>query len=277
MTDIASPTPSALTAAAMATVIVLAAQRTGVVNPLAEAHGVSHKCLVPICGQPLIHHVLETLTSAPGIGAIRISIEAEAQAAIEPVVARFRGRGHGIDLVASRPGIVDSVAAAAGDGPYPLIITTADNVLLTHDALAQARAALADGDAVIGLAGEEAIKAAHPEGQRRFYQFADGGYANCNLYALADARAFAAAESFREGGQFMKNSKRLVRAFGLFNILLMRTGLVTLERAMRRVSRRFGVAVVPLVFADGALAIDVDNERTYRIAEPILARRLAER
>ena len=40
-----------------ATVLVLAAQRAGVVNPLAERAGVSHKCIVPICGKPLIVHV----------------------------------------------------------------------------------------------------------------------------------------------------------------------------------------------------------------------------
>ena len=32
-------------------IILLAAQRTGVVNPLAEAHGVSHKCLIPVASK----------------------------------------------------------------------------------------------------------------------------------------------------------------------------------------------------------------------------------
>ena len=41
-------------------VIILAAQRAGVVNPLAERAGVSHKCLAPIYGKPLIEWVLDT-------------------------------------------------------------------------------------------------------------------------------------------------------------------------------------------------------------------------
>ena len=45
----------------MATAIVLAAQRAGRLDPLAERAGVSHKCLVPIGGVPLITHVLTTL------------------------------------------------------------------------------------------------------------------------------------------------------------------------------------------------------------------------
>ena len=43
------------------TVIVLAAQRGGRLDPLAAEAGVSHKCLVPIGGRPLLAHVLEAL------------------------------------------------------------------------------------------------------------------------------------------------------------------------------------------------------------------------
>ena len=42
---------------------------------------------------------------------------------------------------------------------------------------------------------------------------------------------------------------------------------------MKRPSRRLGIEVTATEFADGALAIDVDNERTYRVCEELLARR----
>ena len=51
----------AMAEGAPCTVLVLAAQRAGVVNPLAERAGVSHKCIVPICGKPLIVHVMDAL------------------------------------------------------------------------------------------------------------------------------------------------------------------------------------------------------------------------
>lgn len=258
-----------------ATVVVLAAQRTGVVNPLAEKYGVSHKCLVPICGQPLIHHVLETLTSSDEVARVRISLEPEAHAEVAEIARRFRSQGVGISLVPSQPGIVESVTAAIEDQTEPWIITTADNVLLTHDAIAAMLAALTCADAAVALSTEAAIRGVHEHAQRKYYEFRDGGYANCNLYALAGRHALKAAESFREGGQFMHNPKRLVAAFGLFNILLMRFKLVTIASAMKRISKRFGVSISPVVFADGKLAIDVDNERTYAIVEPLLAARLS--
>ncbi len=259
------------------TLVILAAQRTGVVNPLAAEHGVSHKCLVPICGKPLIAHVLDRATTMPDIVKIRISVESDAHAAIDALLLPYRAAfGRPIELVASEPGIADSVLRAVEGQPAPYVITTADNVLVTHAAMRAIAAMLGNADITAGLASEAAIKAAHPEGQRRFYQFADGGYSNCNIYGIAGAKGLAAVEIFREGGQFMNNPKRLINAFGLVNILMMKWGWITLERAFQRISKRFRLVAREVVYADGALAIDVDNARTYAVAESLLAQRLAE-
>ena len=88
-----------------------------------------------------------------------------------------------------------------------------------------------------------------------------------------NANALKAAEAFREGGQFAKNRARIAKAFGLINLLRFRFGWWSLKSAFRAISRRFGVKVEPLVLADGAYAIDVDNERTYGVAEILLKKR----
>lgn len=245
--------------------IVLAAQRAGVENPLAAAHGVSHKCLVPIGGRPLIAHVLATLAAIPDCRAIRVVIENEAVAAVRPLV-----QGMPVAFVTAKHTLTDSVfAAATGDGPF--VVTTADNVLMTPASVDAVRAAMADGaDVAVALTTRDAVLAAHPEGQRRFYELKDAGYANCNLYGLRDAEALKAAEVFRGGGQFAKNPGRLVRAFGVWNIVLLRLRLVTARQAMARISRRFGLDVRAVTLADGSQAVDVDNERTYRVVEALL-------
>src|SRR5262245_34757922 len=95
-------------------VIILAGQRAGVINPLAERAGVSHKCRAPIRGRPLIEHVLDTVTGIPGARDIRISLEPEAHAEVAQIAARFAERGVPITLVANERNIVDSVHAAVG-------------------------------------------------------------------------------------------------------------------------------------------------------------------
>jgi GTP:adenosylcobinamide-phosphate guanylyltransferase len=254
--------------------IVLAGQRRGVVNPLAQRAGVSHKCLVPIAGKPLIAHVLETLTALPALAEIRISIEPEAEADLRPLLAGFGDRGVALRLVPSEARLADSLVAASANDTGPFIVTTADNVLLTPEAVAQVRTALADADAVAAMARRANVLTAHPEGQRNFYRFRDDEYANCNVYALANRKAIdAGAQVFRNGGQFMKSAWRMITSFGLHNILLLRLGVFSREAAMRRLSRRLGLEVRAIEFTDGSLAVDVDNERTYRVCEELLALR----
>ena len=255
------------------TVIVLAAQRVGVVNPLAARAGVSHKCFVPIAGKPLIVHVMDVLTSLPQVMAVRISVEPEAHEELNVLLAPYRANGLTVECVASSTNIVESVLIAAQGQREPFVITTADNVLLTRTSFENTLGALQTHDAVMNLAAKPSVQAVHPEAQRRFYEFRDDGYANCNLYGIAGPHAFKAAEAFREGGQFMNNPKRLITAFGLFNILLFRFKFLTLQAAAKRMSRKFGVNLAMLVPQDGSQAVDVDNERTYDVAEMVLNQR----
>jgi GTP:adenosylcobinamide-phosphate guanylyltransferase len=254
------------------TIVVLAAQRNGRLDPLAAEAGVTHKCLVPIGGLPLLAHVLSALGEVGDIESIRISVEDGAADRLRPIAALS---GLPVSFVTAADNIADSVYRAAEGSTGPVVVTTADNVLLTPSAVRQVMDQLASGsDTVVALARKEDVLAAHPQGQRRFYRFRDGEYSNCNLYGLS-RKGLKLAETFREGGQFKKNPMRIARAFGFFNLLLLRFALVTLAGAMKRLSRRFGVGVEAIVLADGAHAIDVDNKRTYDIAAELLDRRAA--
>lgn len=255
------------------TVIVLAAQRAGMVNPLAQRAGVSHKCLVPIAGKPLIAHVMDVLAKCPEAAKVRVMVEPDGQAALEPVMVSYREGGMAVDLVSSADNIVESVLAGVEGQAAPFVVTTADNVLLSRGAFKATLGALASHDAAMNLAGQKAVLAVHPDAQRNFYEFRDGGYANCNLYGIAGPHALRAAEAFREGGQFQKNPRRLITAFGLLNIFLFRFRLMSLQTAARRISRKFGLTIAAIVHADGTQAVDVDNERTYGIAEMVLEQR----
>ena len=254
------------------TIVILAAQREGRLDPLAAAAGVSHKCLVPIGGRPLLAHVLEAFAGLKGIESVRIAVEPGAAESLSPIALESRLP---VTFIASADNIADSVYAAATGSEGPLVITTADNVLLTPGAVREVAARLAAGDdMVVAIARKEDVLRAHPEGQRRFYKFRDGQFSNCNLYGLSH-RGLELAEIFREGGQFAKNPMRLARVFGFFNLLILRYGLISLDAAIKRFGRRFGVRASALVLADGAHAIDVDNQRTYSIAAELLDRRAA--
>jgi CTP:molybdopterin cytidylyltransferase MocA len=262
----------------VARIIILAAQRAGVVDPLATAHGVSHKCLVPIAGAPLIRHVIETVAAHRVAREVIISIEPEIFDRVQVIIDALPSGLAPVYCHASTDNLADSVISAARRFDGPIIITTADNALLTADALDAVSEPVTNGiDAAIAMARRENVLAVHPDAQRRFYQFADAAYSNCNLYAIGGQHALKAAEIFRGGGQFAKKASRIISSFGLVNLLLMRFRLISLPRALARISRRFGLAVTPVILADGRNAIDVDNERTYAIVEGLISPRLISR
>ncbi len=252
--------------------IILAAQRAGHIDPLAADASVSHKCLVEIEGAPLIAHVVWALLDTPGLSRLRIVVEPELFEAIGAILPD----DNRIQYVTAANNLADSVYAACEGIDQPIVVTTADNVLLRANAVkAMLKAVASDADVAFAMARKAAVLAAHPEGQRRFYRFADDEYSNCNLYAFAGSRAIAAAESFRSGGQFAKKPLRLIAAVGPINLALMLLHRLTLTQAIGRLSSRFKLRAVPVVLADGSHAIDVDNRRTYDAAVAILRQRAA--
>lgn len=261
-----------MSAGTKATALVLAGRREGTIDPLAAAHGVADKCLVPVLGTPCIEHVLMALAAAPGIGDIVVSINDPAILAGLPTADRLVAEGR-LTALKAEHNLAESVLAAARQARFPLLVTTADNVLMTPESIALMVAGAGDADAAAAFARKADILAAHPEGQRRFYEFADDGYSNCNTYWIARPEVLRVVEIFREGGQFAKNPRRVIAAFGLANTLMFRQGWLTLESALQRISKRMKVRLVPVVMADGSYAIDVDNERTHACASEIMARR----
>ena len=253
--------------------LVLAGRRSATLDPLAEKFGVSPKCLVPVAGEAMVGRVLRCADEAFPESPLFLSIEDFSLVADEPTVKRLSAAGR-LTPVGAEYNIVDSVVAASRTTGFPLLITTADNVLMTVEGMRSvaARGAQPGIDGVVLMAGEEDILAAHPDGQRRFYRFREGGYSNCNLFWLGSERALRFTDSFRLGGQFAKKKARAVRALGLASLFIYVTKLGSLDFMMRHFSRRFGLKMVAVVTRDGRLAIDVDNERTHKVAEEILAR-----
>ena len=254
-------------------ILVLAGRRSATLDPLAAKLGVSHKALVPVRGEAMVGRVLRIADEAFPDAPLFVSVEDFAVIAQEPTVARLHAAGR-LKAVDAQHHIVDSVVEASRTTGFPLLITTADNVLMTPEGMRAIalEGAKGDADVIVMLAEREAIMAAHPDGQRRFYELRGGGYSNCNLFWLGSAKALKATESFRYGGQFAKRRRDAVRALGLSTLFLYMSGLLRIEGMFRHFSRRFKVRLKPLVMADGRLAIDVDNERTHGVAEEILAR-----
>lgn len=258
------------------TLLVLAGKRDGRIDPLAHQAGVSHKCRVPIQGKPLLQWVLEAARDAWSDNTILVSVHEPEAVNDLPIVQELIAAGR-LQICLARHTIVESVEEALNlaEKPYPLLITTGDNVLVTPQALREIHQSALDqkADALFAIAKREDIKAVHEEAQRYFYEFSDLAMANCNGYWMGNNKAQRAAEPFRGGGQFIKTKGAILKAFGIINLIRFRMRWWRFDQMLKIISKRFGVKIAAHIFADGAYAIDVDNQRTYDIAEMLLATR----
>ena len=252
----------------------MAGKRSGVLDPLAERAGVAQKCVVPVNGVPMVERVVKQVSACDRVGAIRIVAHEPDEIAALPTVAALMEEGR-LTFAEGKFNIVDSVFSAAEGVDFPVLITTADNCLVTPEGYAEfiSKCFAAEAGGAAGLARKEDVQAADPEGQSKFYQFKDGGFSNCNMYWLGSAKALGAAEIMREGGQFVKFPRRIIKAFGLMNLIRFRLGTGSKEKLFEQISKRFGIKLVPIELSDGHYAIDVDNERTYEVTTRILKRR----
>ncbi len=255
------------------TALVLAGRR-GPEDPLAQAAGVSHKCLIPIAGTPMLTRVLAALLESSVIGLIGVSVDdaAVAATAIDLLDADEVGR---IRIIPSAATPSLSVAAAIEDldQPPPLLVTTADHPLLCAELIDYftAEAALSGGDVAVGLASAGSVLEAYPDARRTWLRFRDDRYTGCNLFAFMTEESQRVLDFWRTVENERKRPLRIVRAFGIGALLAYVCGMLTLAQAMKRASRGLGADVRAVVLRWPEAAVDVDKEADRLLVERILA------
>jgi GTP:adenosylcobinamide-phosphate guanylyltransferase len=114
------------------TALVLAGKRSGALDPLAARAGVAQKAVVPVNGVPMIERVVQQVAACPDVGAIRIVAHEQGEIAALPTIAALAQAGR-LSFVAGHHNLVDSVVAGAEGAAFPVMITTADNCLVTPE------------------------------------------------------------------------------------------------------------------------------------------------
>jgi len=256
--------------------LVLAATRSGPLDPLAQAGGVSHKAFIDLAGTPMLRRVVEGVIDSGRVGQVIVSIEQEAMDEAKEILGRLAERVP-VAFTPSRESIGASAAAAAQEfaQAVPMIVTTADNGLHTG-AIVKSFCDQLDhvtADAALGLTDARYVLEKYPDGARAFHRFRDGQFSSCNLYAFLTPEAFKGAAVFNGGGQFGKKPKRLIGAFGIIAFLVYKTRAVKVRPFIRSLSRAIGVSTVPvfLPFAEGP--IDIDLMSDWKLAERIIRER----
>ena len=246
-------------------VLILAGQREGVVDPLCAASGVERKAIIPINGRPMIDYVLDALMAAK----LKMPFH------VSGFDAKYDKR---LTQSPSAPGPAGSAYAALKDGmSFPCLVTTCDHPLLTRDMLdifiskAQANGA----DFCAGFAEKSVIQPAYPDVKRTYWNFSDTPVSGCNLFYISNEKGLAVIEFWKQAQHLRKQPIKLARtvAWGLlFKYLL---GRLSLMDAFRSVSKRLNVTIAPILIPIAEAAIDVDKPSDKELVERILAKTAA--
>lgn len=257
--------------------LVLAARRPGILDPLAKAAGVSHKCMITLNGKIMLERVVGALLDSNSCKHVYISIDQPEVLQASTLLTEWLTSGKA-STVAARDNLTDSVLAAAEDIPdtaWPLLITTGDNALHTPEIIRDfvAGAETRQTDVALGITREEVVTASLPDAVKAFHRVKDGGFSSCNLYALRNRHALKTVKVFRGGGQFGKRHWRILKAFGPISFILYKFKLITIEGIVRRIGKGFGVSVAPVFLPYAYGPIDVDDQNSFDLSEKLLKQR----
>lgn len=244
------------------TALVLAGQRPGETDPLAEAAGVACKALVPVAGVPMLPRVVAALRAAGGVGRVVVLGD---PATLPAGLA---------ELLPAAESPSAGVAAALGRFGAPLLVTTADHPLLTAAMVEHFLAATpAWADASAGLARREVVLAAYPGGRRTWLRFRGGAYTGCNLFLLRTPRATGVVRFWRRLERERKRPLKMAALLGFAVLFRHALGLLSLPGALAALGRKTGarLAAVEMPFADAA--VDVDKPADLILVEAVLRTR----
>lgn len=251
--------------------LVLAGSRPGP-DPLLADTGLASKALLPIAGTPMLAHVLGALQAAPEIGAITVAAQDTAALSRDPAIA---AQAKAVRWQNSPGSIADAVRGAVGRSSGPVLVTTADNVLLTPAMIAQFVREAATSDVAVGLVERRAILAAGHSTRRTWLKFRAGRWSGANLFYLGGVQVLPLVEFWRSLEQDRKKGMKIVGAFGPLTLLGALLRLIDIHAFARRVAGRFGLSGTVVAMAAAEACIDADKPSDIPVIEAILAQRQA--
>ena len=257
----------------MITALLLAGSRPGA-DPLAQAAGVPVKPLAPVAGEPMINRPARALLAHPAIDRLLILTQQPDLYAADPATAwladhpqvRFEPSGTGI--AATLMEMLDRPGA-----PYPLLVTTADHVLLDRAMLDQFVGEATGADIAVALVERATLLARYPQSRRTWLKFRDGWWSGANLFWFGSAKARSVIALWQEVEQDRKKGWKILAAFGPVALLGALLRILTLRAGIARIGRRFGLTARLVAMASPEACIDADKVEDVALIEQILGSR----
>ncbi|MEM1156505.1 MAG: nucleotidyltransferase family protein [Pseudomonadota bacterium] len=256
------------------TSIVLAGDRTKA-DSLINHSKVGAKAMIDLDGMPMVRRVLNALRASRVVNKIMMSgPEASEVARDEPLSKWIADK----EVIWSEPGVSPSTSAFQAmqslDPEESVLLTTADHPLLTAEIVdAFGRQSMVDDvDVAVGLAPHALVLEAYPGIKKTVLRFSDGEFCGCNLFAFVTPEGRRAARFWRRIEQQRKKPLIVIGLLGWWTVIRYRLGLLSLEEALAKLSKRLGLRIRAVILPYANAAIDVDSVADLVLVEGSLAK-----
>jgi CTP:molybdopterin cytidylyltransferase MocA len=260
------------------TAIVLAGDRTKA-DSLINHTQAGSKAMIDLDGTPMVRRVLNSLRRARVVKRICLAGPEASEVATDAALQKWIADG---EIHWTEPGISPSTSAyQAMQGLAPdeaVLLTTADHPLLTPEIVdAFGRQSLADDvDITVGLAPYALVAEAYPGIRKTVLRFSDGDFCGCNLFAFITPEGRRAAKFWRRIEAERKKPLMVIGLLGWWAVIRYRLGLLSLEEALAKLSKRLGLRMRAVILPYANAAIDVDSIADLILVKGALEKAAAE-
>lgn len=257
------------------TAVILAGER-GPDDPLVRQSGACCKAMIELEGIPMILRVLQALDTAARINTRLISGPERDQLAAHPALNRLITE-QAVEWHAPLPTPSTSAfhTMQAIPDESPVLVTTADHPLLTAAMVDDfcTRSLEHNCDVIVGLAPYGIVHQAYPDMKKTVLNFRDGKYCGTNLFAFLTTRGRQLADFWRRVENQRKSPLRIIRILGWGAVFKYLLGVLTLDTALKLLSRRLDLRIGAVILPHADAAVDIDSVADHSIVQKKLASR----
>ncbi len=250
------------------TALLLAGRRPGV-DPLGAAYGVADKVLIRIAGEAMLSRVARQLVDHPRIAKV-VVVAQDPSALMQDEKTQWMAAHPNVTSLAGPASVSAAVAQAIAAEGGPLMVTTADNVLLSAAMIDHFLASAAGYDVAAGAVERQVLLMRYPQSQRTWLKFRHGWWSGANLFWFAGPQVRPLLDLWGGIEQDRKKGWKIIASFGPVLLLGAALRLLTGPEAVERAGRKLGLraALVPMPQAEAC--IDVDKPSDVEQVEAIL-------
>ena len=229
-----------------------------------QALGSSTKAGLNLRGIPMLRRVVDSLRGSSHVGRIVVCGPEHLSQWIGTEVVPTAG---------SPASSVSKFFDDSADISWPILVTTADHPLLTREMVDHfCRETLKAGtDITVGMASRTTIARAYPKTRRTYFRFRDDRWCGCNIFGMTTPKVRDVVRFWQSLEDHRKRPLKVVRGFGLLNLLGVMLRRWSVAEAFDRGARRFGITARPIPMPWAEAAIDVDTLEDLVLVDSILA------